>query len=250
MPFFGPKRHRHSRTLSVHSPPTTWSRLFGRLRERSVLVRILLCLATIILLLIGVQSWNAPFPYREGQRVAHGIAAKTKFSVVNEAETKRLRDNARARAPFVFENHPELLQTLVPDFRAALEAVQKAKSIDDLPEHTQRAFGLIPRSNESDAPVASAADSEHTFDQLKAAIAQTGQEAPLDRINELVHDFDTFYRPSKGDGGNLSGGRPQTRNPAGESHPCASAHGSEYAALRRRGGAGCFPSRCRTGSPA
>ncbi len=87
MPFFGPKKSKHSRTISVHMPETVWARLSRRLQERWVLGRLALCLVAILLLLVSVQSWNAPFPYREVQRARQGILARNDFQVINVKQT-------------------------------------------------------------------------------------------------------------------------------------------------------------------
>ena len=86
----GNKRTRQTRTISVRGPETVWSKAAELSRDRGFLLRLGLCLSAIVLVLLLVQSWKAPFPYRVGQRepqvVRPPIAQQQRRAVVAPAE--------------------------------------------------------------------------------------------------------------------------------------------------------------------
>src|SRR5690606_2134582 len=168
MSFLAQKRHRPTRTLSVRGPETLFSRVTGVLRDRAVMGRGALCLLAILMMLIAVQSWRVPFPYREGQRISNGVVARIDFRVVNVSETDRLRSNAEERAPFAVRNDPTQRDGLPESLRAALVAIEPAESVGELDQKLRESFGLTPTAPGPGTP-------EERFGMLKAAITQKGQ---------------------------------------------------------------------------
>ena len=193
MPLLGQKRHRPTRTLSVRGPETLLSRLTGWLRDRGLMGRISLTMLAILLMLAAVQSWRVPFPYREGQRVTDGIAARVDFKIENIAETDRLRDNAEAFAPFVFQNDPSFLDGMPENLRAALVAVEAAENVEQLDDELRTAFGLTADSQ--DGPTV-----EEAFAALKEAVSSSGQIPAPERIQTLVTEFDKLIQPLRKNG--------------------------------------------------
>ena len=193
MPFIGQKRNRPTRTLSVRGPETFATRLSRWLKNRGLMGRVGLCLIALLLMLAAVQSWRVPFPYREGQRISDGVAAKIDFQIENEAETERLRRNEETRAPFVFQNNPQRLESLPENLRAALVAIEPAESIDQLDEELRNNFGLSLDSGNR-------TESEQSFEALKEAVSQKGQIPPAQRINRLVDQFDKYLQPLRTNG--------------------------------------------------
>ncbi|MCA9108840.1 MAG: HDIG domain-containing protein [Planctomycetaceae bacterium] len=194
---FGQKRQRHSRTHSVRGPESGWDALWGKLKDRSLLGRIGLCLLAVLILLVVVPSWWIPFPYREGQSVPNGVVASIDFEVVDHEETYLLRENAADAAPFVFENNPEKLDALPANFEAAVLAIDKAESIADLPEEIRRDFGLNGPS--PDAPEGFRTPEER-FAALNAAVAELGQKTTKQQVDDLVFDLSTLIEPLKASG--------------------------------------------------
>ena len=80
---FGQKRSRVSKTSAPRPRRTTIALAWDALRDRDILLRLGMCLVAIIGLLLVLQGWRAPFPYRIGQYAEHGIAARTDFQELN-----------------------------------------------------------------------------------------------------------------------------------------------------------------------
>jgi hypothetical protein len=140
------KRTRQTRTTSVRGPETVWSKSVELFRDRGKLLRLGLCFAAVAVLLVLVQSWKTPFPYRVGQRAPHGIAAKLDFERIDEAATNQLRKNAEDRTPLVFTNHPERLDPLPQQLRSALGEIAQSSSLSDLQQlspDVAQGFGLV-----------------------------------------------------------------------------------------------------------
>ncbi len=104
MPLFGHKNHkrlRTSRSATIGASLTLSGRLDAVLRDRSVLLRLLLCLVAILALVIAVQGWKAPFIYRIGDRPAHGILPKAKSSRIDQEKMDRARVKQTGGSPTV-----------------------------------------------------------------------------------------------------------------------------------------------------
>jgi len=113
------------------------SKLRELLSNRGTLSRLSVCLLAIIVLMIAVESWKAPFPYRLGIYADHGILANTTFKVANPIETDRERTQKESEVPYSFKQQPELIQKLPLLLRDDLVAIAKAKSLDELNPDTR-----------------------------------------------------------------------------------------------------------------
>jgi putative nucleotidyltransferase with HDIG domain len=204
-----PKRTRISRVTGVRGPETVWSRSLEFFKDRGKLLRIGMCLAAIAVLLLMVQSWKAPFPYRAGQRAPHGIAAKLDFDRIDEIATEELRDRAEDEVPLVFHNHPERLDALPQQLRAALGEIAQANTLDELrnlsPE-VAAAFGLAPPEppkgdkppEPSPAAVFAAADIDARFKEIKQHLGEGEMTTTTQMlIDDIVDDFTRFIAPMR-----------------------------------------------------
>ena len=196
----GQKRSRVSKSVAIRRPSTARSWLFDQLQRPQLQVRLGTCLFAVILLVISVQSWQAPFPYRLGDYVPHGIAAKIAFERVNVEETERAQRNAEESVSFIFRHHPGALAALPEALRAALGEIAQANRLEQLSEQTRKDFGLHgsdPVSGESLEAQArfdaeSAAD---RFAALRATVLGPDLKMAQQRIDQMVEDFDQLLAP-------------------------------------------------------
>jgi len=188
-----PKRTRMSRIgMTVRPRETAWTRLSAWFSDRSVLLRLGLSLQALLLLLLVLQSWKAPFPYRVGMQAGHGIAAKIDFQRIDEDETEQARDRAEEEVPLIFQNQPEGLNRLPEQFRAMLGEIAKAETPDQLPQATQAAFGL---DKAADAKSPTGESLGQRFEALRAAVLGPDMMMANQRIEDLVADFTKFISP-------------------------------------------------------
>src|SRR6218665_500425 len=97
---FGQKRTRVSPRATIRPRQKLWGRLIDALQEGESLERAGLCLGAVLLLLVLLESWKAPFPYRIGDKVPHGLAAKIDFERVDVRGTELERIKAEEKVPF------------------------------------------------------------------------------------------------------------------------------------------------------
>ncbi|MCA9021066.1 MAG: hypothetical protein KDA74_13045, partial [Planctomycetaceae bacterium] len=142
MAFFGSKKSRTALAASLRDSSKLSSKLRELLSNRGTLSRLSICLLTILILMVAVESWKAPFPYRLGTFAEHGILASATFKVANPIETDRQRTQKESEVPYSFKQQPKLIEDLSKSLRADLEAVAKAKSLDDLNAETRAKLGL------------------------------------------------------------------------------------------------------------
>ena len=109
---FGQKRSRVSKASAPRPRRATIIQAWDALQDREILLRLAMCLAAILCLIIVLQGWRAPFPYRIGQFSSHGIAARTKFDQFDVEETKRKRNDAERNVPLIFQHDPSSLSSL------------------------------------------------------------------------------------------------------------------------------------------
>ena len=194
------KRSRTTRTMTVRGPETVWSRAAEFFGDRGTLLRMGLCLAAIAILLVLVQSWKTPFPYRIGQRVPHGIAAKLDFERVDADATNQLRRAAEDRTPLVFTNHPERLDALPQQLRYALGEVAQSASLSELQRlapDVAAGFGLVASSGRRQSPAAVFAprSTEERYANLKQILGDPEMTTTQTLIDNVVDDFSKFIAP-------------------------------------------------------
>ncbi len=188
MPLFAPKKTRTARaaTLKPASKATRWFQI--TFRNRETLLRLGLCALSILLLLLAVQAWQAPFTYRLGDQTSQGITAKVPFRHPNRFKTEQARLEAEAKVYPIFVNNPQELDTLAAELRSSLADIAKAKNVEDLQPEALNLFGLNVPGNPQDM---------HTeFSTLKALVAKE-DNVEGNRIDELANDFSRLIEPLK-----------------------------------------------------
>lgn len=182
----------------MRAPETLWGKVCAQFRDEEMLSRIGLGLCAIFLLVVGLLSWQAPFPYREGDYVPHGISAKIEFERVDEEETQRARERAQRAVPFIFRNEPDPLKLLPERLRASLGEIAQASRLADLREETKTEFGLAPappdelRGKRADE-LFGTSDPQARFAALKDSIVD--MQMAQERIDAMVDAFSKFIDP-------------------------------------------------------
>ena len=193
MPWFG-LRAKRSRTRGPQSKrPSLSDRLWETLTDYALIGRILLVLGTVASLLLILEAWSVPFPFREGDYFAHGLAARQDFTLIDAEETRRKRDRAAQRTPRVFRNDTTALIDLPEQLRIDLGRIATAESLGELPIETRQAFGLI--ASNAEAPAQPTEQIRQRFLALKAAVEPKGPQPTAERIEAIRSDFEQFLQP-------------------------------------------------------
>jgi putative nucleotidyltransferase with HDIG domain len=126
--------------------------LWERVSRADVLVRLGVCLAAAIVLLLVVHGWSEPFPFRLGMVPPRGIAARVPFEKPDPERTRTAQDRAAALVPVVYaqDKAPMVrlrdgLKTRVAEIAAAdaLAAVSRTAWLEFAPEAVA-AFDALP----------------------------------------------------------------------------------------------------------
>ena len=210
------KRSRSSRAAAIGASSTVAGQIDEALHNRSLILRMFLCLVALIALLVAVEGWKTPFIYRLGDHAVQGILAKVDFSKFSRSKTDQAIRDAVRQVPLFFRNGPEPLQALPLSLRADLEEVVEAETMEELSDETRRRFGLIPTEKPGPNDVAEVSDPQERFAALRSVfsgnthtppvVIATGSHTPdaevivsdvavEDRIGPFIDTFTTLIQP-------------------------------------------------------
>jgi putative nucleotidyltransferase with HDIG domain len=142
-PFTPHQRRRGKRGSAIDAPHGFWGVLWERVSRADVLVRLGVCLAAAIALLLIVNGWSEPFPFRLGMVPPRGIAARVPFEKPDPERTRTAQDRAAALVPVVYAQDKapivrlrDGLKTRVAEIAAAdeLAAVSRTAWLEFAPE--------------------------------------------------------------------------------------------------------------------
>lgn len=190
MPLFGHRRRRSSRASAIKASRGIVASALQHLRDRGILARFAVCLLAIFIITAIVEGWRAPFEFRLGDRVPHGVIATVEFSRVDQNETKRLRDQKAKRVPHHFQRSPLDVTVLSDQLRTDFRNVSDATTPDDLEPDLIRVFGLYAESDpESETQTVDAAYFAKMRDLICATDTQPNSQSRLERIEGLLAEF-------------------------------------------------------------
>ena len=177
------------------------------LSDRNVLTRLFVCLIAMAALLFAVEAWRTPFTYRLGDYQPHGILAQVPFKRINRFETDRARSLAEDQVPFVFRLDTIAPKRLLNSFRADLEEVAKAETLESVRSSTRSAFGW---GSDTERPTDNMPPEmpEQEFKKLRAALFTGRAMDPMaseefiarpddmtDRLIQLNEEAEKFLEP-------------------------------------------------------
>lgn len=194
MAFFGSKKSRTALAASLRDSSKLSSRLRELLSNRGTASRLSVCLLTILILMVAVESWKAPFPYRLGMFSEHGIVASFSFKVANPIETDRERTQKESEVPYYFKQQPDLIDKLPGLLKEDLDRIANAKSLDELNADTRAELGLTPSRRLKQFKDQLPEEPEQTFAELKPLVSSPDSN-DTQKIKDLVDDFTKLISP-------------------------------------------------------
>ena len=199
MPLFGHKRSRSSKAASMREASKLSSKVEAALKDRRILGKLMLTVITLFGLLIVVEGWTTPFPYRIGDHVPHGIIARTQFMKVDEIKTEQLRRQQAESVPYVLRSGSLPLKSLSTRLRSYLTDIASENSYNDLEPETQEAFELTLTSGGTDNVEQRDISLEEEFQAIKSTLDSTGFSISS-RIDETASDFESLLAPLESTG--------------------------------------------------
>lgn len=167
-----------------------WTRrVWERLRDVDVLLRLAICTGFLAVLLFVLKGWQAPFPYHLRQFIADGIVARIDFQRVNQGKTELALLERERLVPKVFRNNVEPLRELEYRLRSDLFDVAGVHTVAELSSDVRSAFGFADEAAGKALPEPQLRD----WQNLRMAI---GPRDMAERaIDEIVGEFSQFIAP-------------------------------------------------------
>jgi cyclic-di-AMP phosphodiesterase PgpH len=161
-------QRRARRGGSLEGPQGFWAALLERISRAENIVRLALCLAASLVLLVLLHGWSEPQPFRKGSIAPHGVVARVPFEKPDPERTRAAQDRAAAQVRVVYAQDKAPLVRLrdglknrVAEIAAAetLAAVSREAWLEFAPD-AAKAFERLPKPApgvkppKPDAPVA------------------------------------------------------------------------------------------------
>jgi len=122
-------RRRVKRGSSVEGPQGFWGALLERVSRSEVLLRLALCLAAGLILLVVLQGWHEPFPFRQGMVPPRGIAARVPFEKPDAERTRTAQERAVAQVRVVYSQDKAAIVRLRDGLKNRLAEIAAADSL-------------------------------------------------------------------------------------------------------------------------
>jgi putative nucleotidyltransferase with HDIG domain len=143
----GQRRTRIERVAALELPPNFWERLWERIQQGDVWLRVAMCALAAVVMWAVIEGWNPPFPFRTGATPQRDVVARTTFSVIDEIKTDQAREQARSQAVFVYVNDPTPLVQLRAQLQNLMDEVGNTAKFADLRESLWTDFQPPPMEN-------------------------------------------------------------------------------------------------------
>ena len=144
-------------------------------------------------LVICLEAWQSPFPYRIGDFADRGIVARVDFHRIDRFKTDRARADAEAQTPSIFRNDPKPLTLLPAKLRANLREIAETKTLKDVAPTTRGDFGLTSEGRGGPANPAGLPP-EAEFSLLRGILTDK-PTVPGNRIDDVIAEFQRFIAP-------------------------------------------------------
>jgi putative nucleotidyltransferase with HDIG domain len=182
------KRKRSERVAALELPPGAFERAILYCKRGDVLLRLGLCVLTVLALWCVTLSWSVPLEFQRGYVPPRNIVAKVPFQEFDPEKTRDAEMIAANKVSFVYDHDTDKLVQL----RAALQnrAIELggAKTLADLAPSVWDEFFPPPGS---DAPVLTPEEKEQRFQLLRGSLSTPESLAKLDQaVAEVLEPYE------------------------------------------------------------
>jgi len=181
-----PSRTRSDRVAAAVTPRNRLIRLWDQLNQRSVLLRLSMCVLAAIVLWLATAGWAPPLGYRKNDIPSRDIVARVDFSREDIGATQTARSRARERAAAqvvnIYTNDSAPLEQLRHALKGHVFQVIRAESFADLEPGLWYSF-LEKQSDESTPdPTSAEAAFAHFRTELKNDPELVEFEKAIERV--------------------------------------------------------------------
>jgi putative nucleotidyltransferase with HDIG domain len=172
------KRKRSERVAALELPPGLLERTWDYLQRSDVLVRLGLCVLTVVCLWLVTAAWTVPLGYHRNYTPTRDITAKVAFRRADEERTKEARRAAQQQVRYVYEHDQDKLQQLRAALQNRLVSIAGAKSLAELDKKVWQGFFPPPAGN---APAPTLEQQTEQFQKFHEALATPEAQAKVER---------------------------------------------------------------------
>jgi putative nucleotidyltransferase with HDIG domain len=140
MPRLPSSRRRPRRPGTVEIPHGFWQLLASQAARPEVLMRLGICLAAALLLLIVLQGWAEPFGFRVGAVPVHGVVSRVPFEKPDPEATRVARDRAAAKVRVVYAQDKAPIVQLRDGLKNRAAEITAAESLGTVPREAWLEF--------------------------------------------------------------------------------------------------------------
>lgn len=142
---------RSDRVASLQLEPSALRRWTQQLFTGQSLLQLAIAVIAAVGMVVVLQGWRPPFPYREGQVPDRDIVARVAFDLVDAQQTKMLRDQKRREVLCYYENRSQPITQLRSAIKDQLFSFLNDRDLDEFRESQLATFDefLPPQSDDS-----------------------------------------------------------------------------------------------------
>jgi len=122
-------QRRARRGGSVEGPQGFWGSLVERISRAENIVRLALCLAGALMLLVLLRGWSEPQPFRKGSIVPHGVVARVPFEKPDPDRTRAAQERAAAQVRVVYSQDKAPLVRLRDGLKNRVAEIASAETL-------------------------------------------------------------------------------------------------------------------------
>lgn len=183
------RRTRSERAQTLGTQPRRFSVWMQQVREASVLLRLEIAAAAMLIMLVACQTWQPRFTYRIGDIPYRDIVARIDFEVVDVVGTQLAQARRRSEVVVLYRNDTRLLDQLRERLKNDLFVILDASSFEQMTNDQQALFASFWTGDETvDSQSTPAAE----FSALKSTLAQDTSLTSLD--NAVKISLSDVYR--------------------------------------------------------
>ncbi len=171
------KRKRSERVAALELPPGSFERAMLYCKRGDVLLRLGLCVLTVLALWCVTLSWSVPLEYQSGYVPPRNIVAKVPFQQLDPEKTREAEMIARNKVAFVYDHDLDKLVQLRAALQNRATELGGAKSLADLSTSVWDEFFPPPGSG---APTLTDEEKEQRFQLLRGALSTPESLAKLE----------------------------------------------------------------------